>query len=95
MTIVLSCINILLKQLSFNYEIEQVISDINGRSETSRSDVEKCSILFDIYLFPKNNKSENNNINMDIIRKINSINSNKIHSLKTENINDNINKMEK
>ena len=32
---------------------------------------------------------------MDIIRKINSINSNKIHSLKTENINDNINKMEK
>lgn len=95
LTIVLSCINILLKQLSFNYEIEQIISDINGTSETSRSDVEKCSILFDIYLFPKNNKSENNNINMDIIRKINSINSNKIHSLKTENINDNINKMEK
>ena len=95
LTIILSCINILLKQLPFNYEIEQVISDINGKNETSRADIEKCSILFDIYLFQKNNKSENNNINMDIIRKINTINSNKIQTLTTENINDNINKIEK
>jgi len=95
LTIILSCINILFKQLPFNYEIEQVISDINGRNDTSRSDIEKCSILFDIYLFPKNNKTESNNINMDNIRKINFINSNKIQSLTTENINDNINTMEK
>lgn len=95
LTIILSCISILFKQLSLNYEIDQVISDINGRNEISRSDIERCSILIDLYLFPKNNKNDNNIINIDIIRKINVTNSNKVQSLKTENINDNINKIGK
>ena len=103
LTIILSCINILFQQLSINIKIEQIISKINSSEEITLTDIKNCSSLFNLYFFPyKKNNTNNNNenntnekINIDIIKKLNFVNSDKINSFSCENINDNISKINK
>ena len=103
LTIILSCINILFQQLSINIKIEQIISRINSSEKITLNDIKNCSSLFNLYFFPyKKNNTNNNNenntnekINIDIIKKLNFVNSDKINSFSCENINDNISKINK
>ena len=79
-TIVLSNINIFLKQLlKNNFNIEQVISDLKENEEVTRSDIDNFCNLYEFFLIPKKNNdikekngiNESKSINMDIIKKIN------------------------
>ena len=77
-TIILSCINLLLKQLFPNYII--TLWD-NKEYINFKSDIIQCSKLFEQFLNEKKENNDNKNdkeINIGIIRKINSTNTNSV-----------------
>ena len=77
-TIILSCINLLLKQLFPNYII--TLWD-NKEYINIKSDIIQCSKLFEQFLNEKKENNDNKNdkeINIGIIRKINSTNTNSV-----------------
>jgi len=104
-TIILSNIIIILRQLSKNFEIEVLISELNKNKEIyeeiTRIDIDNFINLFEFFLMPKKNKdvvinkneiNENKTINMDAVRKINFANVDNIKDCSLNLFNDN-NKM--
>lgn len=79
LSIVLSNIIMLMKKLSINFEIEQIISIIKDNGKINKKDINNFIFLYELFLNPKKNinittkneLNENNTINMDTIRKIN------------------------
>jgi hypothetical protein len=86
-TIVLSNINILLKQLlKNNFNIKQVILNLKEYEEVTQSDIDNFYSLYEFFFIKKKNNeimdkneiNESKSINMDIIKKINQSNLNDI-----------------
>ena len=99
LTIVLSNIIMIIKQLSINFEIKTILCELKGNEEITLQDIDDFIKLFEFFLVSQkdNNNNEINdfkNINMDTIRKINIANSdNTKDCLNIINDNKNINNL--